>query len=132
MSIDDRIKRELEAEAEEIDQILNEKGSLLDVVSGSFRYGLTRWIAVAYVCAFVVSGLMIWAGYEFYVAETVDARIFSGVWLIVTLAVQIALKQWTWMEVNRTSLLREIKRLEVSVVKLSSKIDRGMITADPK
>jgi len=62
----------------------------------------------------------------------VDARIFSGVWLIVTLAVQIALKQWTWMEVNRTSLLREIKRLEVSVVKLSSKIDRGMITADPK
>lgn len=130
MNIDDRIKQELESEAEEIDQILNEKQGMLDMAGGVFKSGLRRWVFIVGICTLIVSGLMIWAGYEFYVAETADARIFSGVWLIVTLAMQIALKQWTWMEVNRTSLLREIKRLEVSVVKLSSKIDRENITAE--
>ncbi len=67
---------------------------------------------------------MIWAGYEFITAANVDERVFAGVWLVVTLGMQIGLKQWTWMEVNRGSLLREIKRLEVAVVKLSSKVER--------
>ncbi len=124
MSIDDRIKRELESEAEEINQILNEKQGMLDMASGVFKSGLKRWIYIVGVCTLIVSGFMVWAGYEFIIATTIDEKVFAGVWLVVTLSMQIALKQWTWMEVNRSSLLREIKRLEVAVVKLSSKVER--------
>lgn len=124
MNIDDRIKQELESEAEEIDQILNEKQGMLEMASGVFKSGLRRWVFIVGVCTLIVSGFMVWAAYEFFMATNIDERVFAGVCLVVTLCMQVALKQWTWMEMNRTSLLREIKRLEISVVKLSSKLDR--------
>ena len=123
MSLDDRIKRELENEAESIDEILNDKQGLFDMVAGSFKSGLGRWVVLINIVILIVTGLMIWSGYEFFVATELDGRIFWGVCLAVSATAQIAMKQWVWMEMNRSSLLREIKRVEIAVAKLANKVN---------
>ncbi len=120
MSLDDRIKRELEGEAEKLDEILNDTQGMFDLAVIPFRGGLGKWMILVTVIALIVSGFMVWSGYKFWIADSIDKRVFWGVWLVVTLTIQIGLKQWAWMETNRCSLLREVKRVEIAVAKLTS------------
>lgn len=120
MSFDERVKNELESEAEIIDEILNDKQGMVELTLGTFNNGLGKWMALITVIIFIVTGLMIWTGYQFFNAIDLDERVFWGVWFIITVSAQIALKQWTWMEINRTSLLREVKRVEIEVAKLAA------------
>lgn len=121
MSIDDRIKNELESEAEMIDEILNDKQGMIELQMLPFKGGLRNWFAIVLVVIFLMAGLMFWCGYEFFTAGSVDARIFWGVNSIFTLNVISGLKAWGWSETNRCSLLREVKRVEVAVARLTSK-----------
>ncbi len=127
MSLDDRIKRELEGETKEIDEILNDTQGIFDLVAISFKGGLGKWMVLVTIITMIVSGIMIWSGYKFWIADDIDERVFWGVWLVVNLTVQVGLKQWTWMEAHRCSLLREVKRVEVAVAKLTSTIEKAQI-----
>jgi len=123
MNIDEKIKQELENEAEQFDELLNHNQGMISLSASALKGGLGNWLIVVFVIILIVSGFMIWFGYRFYVADNVDARVFWGVWFVAALGSQIALKQWVWMETNRVSLLREVKRVEVAVAKLTSKLE---------
>lgn len=123
MSLDDRIKRELESEAEKIDDILNDKTGIYDLATLSLKGGLGKWMIMLNICVFIVAGLMLWCGYEFFFAESVDERVYWGVYSIVTLNIMMGLKAMNWNEANRISVLREVKRVEISVSRLSSQIE---------
>lgn len=127
MSIDDRIQRELEQEAKDIDSLLAEEPGLVGLGMDAFRGGLRCWVILITVIIFLVSAIMVWCGYRFYVAPGVDERIFWGVWLIVSLIVQVGMKQWTWMEARRVTTLREVKRVEVAVERLTSAVRNRQI-----
>lgn len=118
MNLDDRIKRELESEATEIDQAMSESNGLLELALSPFKGGLRRWMFVIYFVIAIVTVVMLWSGYQFFIAESVDARIFWGVWFVITLNAQAMMKLWTWMEINRNSVIREIKRLEIAIARL--------------
>jgi len=120
MSIDKKIKQELEAQALQEEEIMNDSEGIIDLAIGSFKGGLARWMIIANIITLVVTGFLIWSGFEFYAAGNLDARIFWGVWFVITMCLQIGLKQWIWMEMHRNSVLREIKRMEVAVQKLSA------------
>ena len=115
MSIDDKIKSELESQASEIDQILAEEQGIADFVLGSVRSSLKGWFLVANVITLLVTAVMIWSGYEFVMAESTKEQIYWAVWLLVSLNAQIALKQWIWSEMTRASIIREVKRVELAV-----------------
>lgn len=125
MSFDDKIKLELENESRIIDEILNDKQGMFDLAAGSFKSGLGTWMSLIYIVILIVSGLMLWTGYEFFIAGSLDDRMFWGVWFITSVIAQVGMKQWTWMEMNRSSLLREVKRVEIELTKLSSHIKRS-------
>jgi len=114
----DRIKAELEKETSEIDELLASEGGLPDMVSAAMKGTMRRWVWFAGIVTLIVTGLFIWAGYNFYHAATMDDRLFWGVWFIVGVVGQVTLKQWQWMEMNRSSMMREIKRLELALVSL--------------
>lgn len=120
MSIDDRIQRELEQEAEDIDALLADEKGLVGLGMDAFRGGLRQWVILITVIIFLVSAVMVWCGYRFYIAQNVDDRVFWGVWLIVSLIAQVGMKQWTWMEARRVTMLREIKRVEIAVERLAA------------
>jgi len=116
--LDTLIRQELEKETTEIDELLAKEGGLPDMVSAAWRGSMRRWVWITSVVTLVVTGLFIWCGYNFYVAPDLDGRVFWGVWFIVGVGAQVALKQWQWMEMNRASLMREVKRLELAIVSL--------------
>jgi len=122
MNLDDRIKQELETEKVTIDEILNDKQGLFAMAAGAYKSGLGGWLVLINVIILLVTGLMFWSGYEFFVAETTDKSVFWGVCLVVTAMAQIAMKQWVWMEMNRSSILREVKRVEIAVARLNQRI----------
>lgn len=125
MNIDKRISEELENESSQIDEILNDKQTLSDLLLGSYRSGLGRWTVAVSIVTFVVSALMVWSGYRFFSADNQETVLFWGFCLLIALVCQIALKQWVWMEMNRSSLHREIKRLEIAVARLAADNEVG-------
>lgn len=116
---DDMIKRELEKEATGIDELLAADGGLPDMVAASFKGSMRRWVWFAWVIMFALTGLLIWTGYEFFVAATVDQRVLWGVCVLAVISMLGRLKMWNLMEMNRASTMREIKRLELAVAVLA-------------
>ena len=122
MNIDEKIKQELENDIPDFDTISKDKEGLMDLVLGSFSSGMGRWVIFANIFTLIATGFMLWTGYEFFTALETQDLVFWGVCLLLSVFAQVGLKQWLFMEMNRSSLMREIKRIEVAVAKLSSRI----------
>lgn len=118
MDIDRKIKAELDNEAAEIDRItLDEKG-VFGMLSGVYRGGMRRWVMVGAAGVMVLTVLLVWSAWRFFTAAETADLVFWGVIFVIALHAQVAMKMWIWMEMNRSSLLREIKRLELAVERL--------------
>lgn len=122
MNLDEKIKEELESEANDIDKILIDDESLFDMVKGSYKGSLGRWMIAINIVIMAVSAVMVWAGYRFFTSDSLDGYTYWGVCLLLSAYAQIAMKQWVWMEMGRTSLMREIKRVELEVARLSKQL----------
>jgi hypothetical protein len=122
MKIDEKIKAELENEANEIDKLMLNDQGLIAMAKGSFKGGMGRWMVIINIVIIIVSAVMLWTGYQFFTADNVEGYTFWGVSLLLSVYAQVAMKQWVWMEMNRSSLMREIKRVELAVEKLSAGI----------
>ncbi|MEP1740710.1 MAG: DUF6768 family protein [Kangiellaceae bacterium] len=121
MNIDEKIKQDLLNDSPNYEEIAQDKEGLFDLVFGSFRGGMGRWVIAVNVFTLLATGIMIWTGYEFFISEVVRDQIFWGVCLLLAVFAQVALKQWLFMEMNRSSLMREIKRVEIAVAHLAAK-----------
>ncbi len=119
---DDMIKDELEKEAKGIDELLAADGGLPDMVAASFKGSMRRWVWFTWVIMLAVTGLMFWCIYEFFMASELKDTVFWGICMLVTMLMQSMLKLWNLMEMNRASMMREVKRLELAVAALARKI----------
>lgn len=119
MNLDKRIKDELESEAKAIDESLNDNQGIYELMMGSFKGGMGIWMWIVNVVILIVTGLMLWCGYKFFTATSTDDHTYWGFCMVITVMAQIALKQWAWTEMQRTSIMREVKRLELAIAKLS-------------
>lgn len=122
-NIDEKVFRELEKETEAVSELLAKEGGLPDMVSAAFKGSMRRWVWATSVITLIATGFMVWTGYEFFTASLADDRMYWGICMILSVMVQVALKQWQWMEMNRASLMREIKRLEIAVAVLAKHAD---------
>ena len=124
MNIDEKIKLELELEQEnpDLDSILIDDEGLFERMAGTFKGGMKRWVILIYLVAVVVGTVFMWAGYRFFIAEELQNQVFWGVCFVAAMNMQGFIKQWLFMETNRSSIMREIKRVEISVAKLAEKI----------
>lgn len=122
MNIDERIKKELETDAQEIDQLIAEDPGLFKMLGNSFKGSMRFWVVLVNIVTLVATALLFWSGYRFYIAELVNDQIFWGVSFLLFLNMQVALKMWIFIEMSRSSVIREVKRLELSVAELSAKL----------
>ena len=122
MNIDEKIKQELQQNTQDFEDITVDKDGLFDLVFGSFKGGMRRWIIVVNIVIMIVTAVMLWTGYRFFTATVLQEIIFWGVCVLMAVFAQVGLKQWLFMEMNRSSLMREIKRVEVAVARLSAKL----------
>jgi hypothetical protein len=103
----DKIKSDIDKD--ELDKNLNDR-----VVSIFAQKTNNLYILVS-ICVLILSGVLVWLVIKFYNAETVEDMIFWGLHALVALVVQAFGKLWFWLEMNRVSVLRNIKRLELQL-----------------
>ena len=118
--IDDRIRSALEAEDQELFDQLDSDMGLHDMIFEPFK-GKMRWmsvLAMAYI--FVFFALAIYCGFQFYAAHEIKALLTWGGGCIVCVLFVMSLKLWFWMELQKNSILREIKRVELQVARLAN------------
>ena len=119
--IDLLIKETLsEEEAKFYDQL--EQPGLLGMIRESFR-GKNSWLMVLMnIVNLIALGLFIFCSVQLFKVSDVQNMIIwacGGFLCFITMAM---IKIYAWMEMNKQVLLREMKRLEVQMLSLSSKL----------
>lgn len=118
--VDAMIREALSQEDAEVWDSLVEGPSIHETVTAVFR-GRNRWLTLGAVLAtlgFMVIG--VYAVTRYLGTSDLGQKLdWGGVTLFCMLAMG-ACKLWYWMEMQRTALSREIKRLELQVAHLSS------------
>jgi len=119
--IDKLIKETLTTEEAKFYDELEEQ-NLLGMVGGLFK-GKLKWILIL----MNVVNIIAFVGFIYCVVQFVNTDITNelikwGVFGVVLLMMISMLKLFAWMQMDKNALLREIKRLELQISALSSKL----------
>lgn len=119
--IDKLIKETLTAEEAKFYDDLDEQ-NFFQMLGGLFK-GKNSWLAfIMHVFNIAVFGLLIYCIIQtFDVENTNDLIIWVGAALFCFITMSM-IKIYMWMQIHRNALTREIKRLELQISSLSSKI----------
>lgn len=112
-NIDERIQEALAAEEREPFDRLDSDATLFQTISDTFHGKNRRLVLAVYVCTMIFSGLLFWTAYRFFMATDLTEMVRFGVSMLACLLCVTAYKQWSWMEMNRVTLMRELKRAEL-------------------
>ena len=118
--LDEQIREALRAEDADIFADGPEQ-SLHEMVIASFK-GKQRWLVIMmffWMC--VCFGLAIATVVRFFQVETIRAMIAYATGFTFCLIAVGLMKMWYWMQLDKNAILREVKRLELQVARLSGR-----------
>ena len=113
-SVDERILQAIkEAQVDDSDSEI--EASTLHLLGRSFN-GMFKLNAIVVISMqLIFAGLTAWSVYNLLNTSVIDLKIDWLVAAIGAFLVFVALRLWLFMELNRLSVLREIKRVELQV-----------------
>ncbi len=96
--------------------------SVHDLVTELFggRYRWLNLMSIPVMIAFMVAE--IYCAWRFFFAPEVREMLLWGAGLFFAAIIIMAMKLWAWMEIQRNSLTREIKRVELQLAHLAGKL----------
>jgi len=120
-NIDDLLKGALSEEDAEILERLGDEQSIFEQLKDSYS-GKMKWISI-YVTflIFVFSALFFYCLIVFLNTEDIRDMLLWGAGLGGSFLMIAMLKIWKFMQMDKNSLLREIKRLELQISLLAKK-----------
>ncbi|UCC30794.1 MAG: hypothetical protein JSU86_00670 [Phycisphaerales bacterium] len=114
--LDDDIRKAL-ANGEASYDLDREEG-LFRQWAGIYR-GKMRWMAIiATIESVVFMVLIVLAAIEFFQADDTKWQIFYATGVLLLAGLLLLVKLWGWGQMNRYSIQREIKRLELRILEL--------------
>ena len=117
--LDDDIRKVLANEEASYD--LDREEGVFRQMAGIFR-GKLRWMAiVAVVESIVFLVLMVLAAVKFFQTDDTKWQIFYATGILLLGMLLLLVKLWSWMQMNRYSIQREIKRLELRILELGER-----------
>jgi len=115
-NIDDLIKKALTEEESEILVRLGKEQSIFEQLLSNFK-GKMKWmsmyIALMILVFFIIS---IYCLIKFLNAEDIRLMLLWGAGMGASFLTIGMLKMWQWMQMDKNTLLREIKRLELHII----------------
>lgn len=93
-------------------------GDVLATLRGRNRF----LVMFVFFFATVFAAGMFYCGYHFFTVEGAESVVRWGIGTMLCAMANMALKMWHWMEMNRISVLREVKRTELQVARLAEKL----------
>lgn len=119
--IDQLIKETLNEEEAKFYNSLEEQ-NVFGMIRGLF-VGKNKWILILMnIITLIFFGLFIYCTINFFDTNDTNELIKWGMGSIVFIIGMSMLKVFAWMQMDKNALLRELKRLELQVSSLSSKI----------
>ncbi|MCR9250698.1 MAG: hypothetical protein NXI20_09740 [bacterium] len=118
--IDEIIKKALSQEEAQFYEDLDEQ-NLPEQLLGLYK-GKLKWITLyATLMQLALTGLAGYCAYQFFTVETVKEMVTWGVsGLFLALSVSM-IKLFHWMQMNKNSIVREIKRIELQISMMNRK-----------
>jgi hypothetical protein len=119
--IDKLIKDTLTQEEAKFYEDLEEQ-SVLGMIFGLFK-GKNKWILILMnIMTLVFFGLFIYCLVQFFNSEAIKDLLKWGLGSIMFLLGVSMLKVFSWMQMDKNALLRELKRLELQISSIAVKI----------
>lgn len=119
--VDVLIKEALTKEEAKFYDALEEQ-NLLEMFGGVFD-GKNKWIAIMMnIVNLLVLGLFVYSIVQFFNTEVTNELIKWSVAGIICILILSMLKVYMWMQMDKNSIIRELKRLELQVSVMSSKV----------
>ena len=121
-NIDAKIRRALEATDTDLADEFDGDQSMMEMVFDTFR-GTQKWLTFLSI----FWGLVFMAGSVFGIIQLFREQetrelILWGLGVVFCFSAISMMKIWFWMQMNRNSILREIKRVELQVARLAGKL----------
>jgi hypothetical protein len=130
-NIDELIKQALSEEESEILERLGEEQSIFEQLLTNFQ-GKMKWmsmyIAFMILVFFIIS---IYCLIEFLNAEDLRMMMLWGAGMGASFLTVGMLKMWQWMQMDKNTLMREIKRLEIHIAALHKNKDYPALRSYP-
>jgi len=99
-----------------------EEQNIFQMVMGIFK-GKNKWIMLMMnVMTFIFFGLFIYCIVQFFEVETTKELLKWGFGSIMFVLGVSMLKVFTWMQMDKNALLREMKRLELQIASLAGRL----------
>lgn len=120
-NINDKILQAMQDEQGDY-QSLEEKSTVLGLIAQSFKGTFRYTFIFVVLMQLAFAGLAVFCGYHLLQAVEASSKVdwLAGV-ILAAIAFGIA-RLWFFMELNRLSVLREIKRVEMQIALLSAKL----------
>jgi len=120
--LDRKIQEALRNEDAELFNELGDEPTILEMVMETFR-GKHKWLTfLGIIGTLVFMVLFVLAAIRFFQAEETRELILWAAGCIICLSAVSMMKVWYWMELNKNVVTREIKRLELQIARLASRI----------
>ncbi len=121
--IDELIKEALTEEESKFYDKLDEQ-NVFEMLGGLFQ-GKNKWIMILMnFVMLIVFGLLIYSVVQFFNTEVTNELIRWSLAIITFLLIISMLKMFLWMQMDKNSIKREIKRMELQISTLSSKLSK--------
>jgi len=120
--IDDIIRTALSKDEAKFYDELGEQ-TLTEMVGGLFQ-GRTRWITyMTMVIMPILFGIGVYCAIEFFKSDDLRHMMMWGAGAFFFVMGTSFIKVFHWLQMDKNALIREIKRLELQVAMLNSKLD---------
>ncbi len=115
---DDRIRQALRTESDNVWKDVEEQGlfeQALRVMRGKHKY--LTFIANDFMV--LIFAMTVYSVMRFFGAETTRMQIVWSVGFLTSNMVVAMMKRWFWMQMDKNTVIREVKRLELQVATLA-------------
>lgn len=121
--IDDKILAAMRSDTEDSSSDYDEELGIFGLIGESFK-GALRWVVfTAFALILIFIGLGVYCAFHFLYATDLATKLnwFGG--SALAFLIVIVLRLWYFMELNRLSIKRDIKRVELQVSLLGARLD---------
>ena len=117
--IDDKIRQALAEDDQLLDFDELGEQNIFEMLVGIFR-GRLWWLnLLIWIFQLIFIGVAVRAAWSFFEASEVRDQILFATVFLWSVGVIGMFKMWFWMAMNRNTILRELKRLELQVARLT-------------
>ena len=117
--IDERIRKALEIDRDLLKkaQSIDEPG-FFEMMIQCYR-GKNSWLNLMVIGDIILFlGMATWSLYEYFHTDSLESKLGWSLLLMVSLMVVALGKLWAWMQINKNTMMREIKRVELLLLRM--------------